>query len=341
VILYKKAAQLRIRRVAAPEPPYWAATIVAPYGPRRAAPVAIDYVGLRATAADRLEVTVAEQVRDELERTRALHEPVLIDAAEIAEFVFRRGEDVLAFCREQQLGALHLTSTRGTLPQVEHDATIVISAWPLELHRLEPMFGGARGAKWGVAVPVIYPVTTNLAALTELADAAKKYGASFLAPLAVELDPTAKHAIAQSLAEDDDAYQTLFHADLEPLHVATERHIAALAAERGLADFIVPPRWEERSNWNGAVLLTLTASRMIAMDLDVDLATTLARSARAVSELDKPLTRIAEAASLAIVEALDSVSVELLHEWIDGHDEPEFVAWVNRKWRVRRDYVGG
>ena len=24
-----------------------------------------------------------------------------------------------------------------------------------------------------------------------------------------------------------------------------------------MADFIVPPRWEERSNWNAAVLLTL------------------------------------------------------------------------------------
>ncbi len=61
-------------------------------------------------------------------------------------------------------------------------------------------------------------------------------------------------------------------------------------------DFVVPPRWNERSNWNAAVLLTLIASRMIAIDLDLDLAGLIARSARTIADLDKPLTRIAEAA---------------------------------------------
>ena len=102
-----------------------------------------------------------------------------------------------------------------------------------------------------------------------------------------------------------------------------------------MADFIVPPRWDERSNWNGAVLLTLTASRMIAMELDLDLAGTMARSARNVAELDKPLTRIAEAANLSIVAGIDETSVEMLTEWLSA-GTCSFAEYVNDQWRTRR-----
>ena len=127
----------------------------------------------------------------------------------------------------------------------------------------------------------------------------------------------------------------LFHADVAPIQLATERHIAALAAERGMADFILPPRWEERSNWNAAVLLTLVASRMIAMELDLDLAGVIARSARTIAELDKPLTRIAESASLSIVggagrdERGDA-------DGVGGRAAAAFAEYVNEQWRLRR-----
>jgi hypothetical protein len=110
VILYRKATQLRIRRAPAPAAPFWAATTLSPYSPRRATPVAIDYVSLRASGADRLEVTVCENVRDELERVRAFGAPVLIDAVEGAEEVFRRGEEIAAWCEERGLAAQILTS---------------------------------------------------------------------------------------------------------------------------------------------------------------------------------------------------------------------------------------
>lgn len=330
-----------MRRFAAPEPPYWCATTVAPYGPRRAAPVAIDYLTLRATgAADKLEVAVCDDVRDELERTRALAEPVLIEATESAELIFRRGHAALEFCDEQRLASLHLVSTRGGLPSRAHDdSVVVIAAWPLELQKLEAMFGDAKehGLRWGVTVPVLFPVTTELAPLTVLADAAQSHGASFLAAMTVELEPTAKQALAQSLNldADDDRYAMLFHGTLEPMHLATERHIAALAHERGMADFIVPPRWDERSNWNAAALLTLAASRMMAMELDLDLAGSIARSARLIAELDKPLTRIAESASLSIISGLDETSVEALTSWLaDG--SAAFLDFVNEQWRMRR-----
>lgn len=331
MILYKKQASLRIKRAPAPQPPFWCATAVAPYGPRRAEPVAIDYLALRASSADRLEVTVCENARDELERTRVVDEPVLIDAAEVAEAVFRRGEEVLAFCDDTQRAALYLTSTRGVLPR--RPANVVVAAWPLELDRLEELFTG----DFGVAVPILYPITTDLAALEDLADRAKRYGAKFLAGVTIEVEATAKQAIAQSLdlAGDDDHYALLFHGEVEHVHLATERHIAALAHERGMADFILPPQWEERSNWNASVLLTLTASRMFAMELDLDLAGTIARSARVIAELDKPIARVAEAANVSIIGGLDETSAEMLTEWTGG-GSASFAEYVGEQWRLRR-----
>jgi hypothetical protein len=339
VILYRKAAQLRIRRALAPEPPFWCATTIAPYSARRATPIAIDYSSLRATGAERLEVTATEALRDELERARTIHGPVLIDAAESCERIFRRGDEALAWCENESLAALFLTSTEGALPShTPREATVVISAWPLAPARLAAQFDDARAMRWGVAVPVIYPQTTDLEALESLADAARDAGAAFFAGVAIDVEATARQAIAASLdlRADDDRYAMLFHAPLEPLHLATERHIAALAAERGMHDFILPPRFDERTNWNAAARLTLTASRMIALELDLDLAGRIARSARLVAELDKPLARIAETARLAIIGGLDETSVEMLEEWLGG-GEPSFGAFVDEQFRLRRN----
>jgi len=298
VILYRKTPQLRVRRAVAPEPPYWAATTIAPYGSRRAIPLAIDYLDLRATAAEKLEVTVC----DRIELPSRVDAPVLIDATGNAEIVFGRGAELASAIP----GAMLLTS--GEIPNTVRTTT-------------------------GFAIPVIYPLTTNLDTLNDIALKAKEQGASFLASFAIELDATAKHV----LATDDETYETLFYGNLDAIHTATERHIAALAAEHGMADFILPPRWDERSNWNAAIALTLAASRMIAMEHDLELAGTLARSARIVGELDKPIARIAEAASLSIVEALDDASVDILTEWLES-GSAAFLQRIDAMWRLRRDH---
>ena len=323
MILYRKVPQLRIRRASAPEPPFWAATTIAPYGARRATPVAIDYTSLRASGAEKLDVTVCDRVRDELERAKTVGGPVLIDAAENAEVVFHRGDEVLAWCDENEVDAQMLVSSaRGR-------GNVVVAAWP---PKIEP-----RDGHWGVAVPVLYPQTTDLGLLENLADEAQRGGAAYFAAIAVDVEPTAKQSIAQSLelAADDDRYATLFHGDVAPIQLATERHIAALAAERGMADFVVPPNWEQRTNWNAAVLLTLTASRMMALELDLDLAGTIARSARTIAELDKALTRIAESASVAIIGGIDETSVEMLTEWLES-GTASFAEYVNEQWRLKR-----
>jgi hypothetical protein len=336
VILYKKAPALRIKRVAAPEPPFWYATAIAPYSPRRAQPIAIDYVDLLATSAERMDVTVCDRVREELSRATRLREPMLIEAAEIAEEIFGRGAEACEFCIDFDIPALVLASTRGAIPTFVCD--LVIVAWPADVARLDVLFSEARerGTRWGAAIPLVFPATTDLVVLEAIADLAKKHGAAYFAPIPVELDPAAKQSIAVHFALEEEMYELLFHADLDPMRIATERHVAALAHERGMGDFITPPRWKERTNWNGAVLLTLTASRMMAMDHEPEIAGMLARSARAVAGLEKPIARIAEAARLSIVETLDEISVDVLTEWLSGAT-PSFVERVNNTWRLRRD----
>jgi hypothetical protein len=344
VIVYKKTPHLRLTRAQVPEPPYWAAATIAPYSSRRAAPIAIDYVDLRASFAERFEVSVCDNVRDDLERSTTrhpLHAPALIDAAEFAEVIFGRGEEALQFCTDQQVAAMQLVSTRGALPhQVPDDAVVAIAAWPLELGRIEALFAEAneRKLRWGVVIPIIFPVTTSLTALAKLADLAKAHTASFFAGVPVELDATARNALARSLTGDgsEDAYEMLFHADLGPIRLATERHIAALAGEIDAADFVVPPRWDRPTNWNAAVLLTLTANRILAMNREEELAWRLTRSAKVVALLEKPIARVAQAASLAIIDSLDEISVDLLTEWLET-GRSSFVGHVEKQWRLRRD----
>lgn len=338
MIVYRKAAQVRVRRSAVPEPPWWYATAVAPYGARRALPVAIDYLDLRASWSERMDVPIAEDPRDDLERLATrLETPVLIEAAEFSESIFRRGRDIAALLAEWRLPSTMLLSTRGDIDGANADMT-ALAAWPLDLERLEQLAGGLKGRPWGMVVPVMFPATTDLGSLDEVCRIAAGSGARFFAAISVELDATAKQAMARllTLPDDEETYQSLFHADLEPVHIATERHVAALAAANGMADFIVPPGWPERSNWNAAILLTLTAARMLALQSDTELAGTIARSGRVVAGLEKPVSRIVEAASLSIVDALDEASVDILTDWIE-RGRSAFVDRVNEQWRLRRD----
>lgn len=337
MIVYRKASQLRLRRWPSPEPPWWAGTAIAPYGGRRALPIAIDYLDLHATSGDRLDVTVAENPRDQLERMSArLEPPVLIDCAEAAENVFRRGEETLALLADWRVPSMLLASA-GQEVTLRADVGVV-AAWPPDPGRLAATARSLQGTEWGVVIPIVYPRTTELDLLARLRDTAAEAGARFLAGIAVDVDATARQALARTLTmpADEETYNRLFHSDLEPLGIATERHIAALAAEADMADFVIPPTWSERSNWNAATLLTLTATRMLAMESDVELAGTMARSARLVAALDKPIARIAEAATLSIVEGLDEASADVLADWLAGAGSP-FVKRVDQQWRLRRD----
>lgn len=345
MIVYRKTPQLRVRRAAVPEPPFWAATTIAPYGARRASPVAIDYTTLTASAVERAEVTVVASIVDaleRLERKHPLHEPLLIDGAEMSESVFGRASEAAAYFARDGRAATVLASTRSNLaPSLPADTAVTVAAWPHDPAALERLVSelSSRGATWGVFVPIVFPVTTDLSAIAQIADLARAHHAAFLASAPVDLDATARLALARQLelGSEDDEYAMLFHAPLDPINIATERHIAAVAASMNLSDFVLPPRWIEKSNWNASVLLTLTASRMLAMEHELDLAGDIARSARLLATLDKPIARIAASAHLGIIEGLDDVSAEIVGEWLED-EPPSFVERVNRKWRLRRDY---
>ncbi|MEO8036768.1 MAG: hypothetical protein ABI837_20205, partial [Acidobacteriota bacterium] len=127
MIVYRKGPGLRIRRTATPQAPFWCETSVAPYSNRRGQPVAIDYLDLSATSTDKLEVTVSDDVSGELERAATrLEDPILIDASEFAEQIFRRGDEALRACRDLGFECVWLASTRGALPSIDvPDATRV------------------------------------------------------------------------------------------------------------------------------------------------------------------------------------------------------------------------
>jgi hypothetical protein len=345
LIVYRKTPSLRIVRAQSPQPPFWAATAIAPYGGRRGSPISIDYLELRASYSERLEVTVCDQPAEELSRWRVRHSlrsPLLIEASEFAEVVFRRGDELMEICSGDGERITLLISANGVLPRSISPGTVLaVSMWPLDFLRIERLARAAEasGALWGAVVPVIHPVTTTLEALSDLAAIVASANGRFLAAVPLEVEPTARQAIARTLdsADSEESYSSLFHGDLETIHVGTERHIAALAASHGLRDS-VPLPGEGTSNWGASAFLMLAASRMLAMKRDTELGWTILRSASAVAQLEKPIARIAEAASLAIVESLDPASVEILTEYLET-GASAFTDRIHALWRLRRDYL--
>jgi hypothetical protein len=181
---------------------------------------------------------------------------------------------------------------------------------------------------------VLFPLTTDLALLESLADAARGAGASFFAAIPIDAEPTAKQAIAQTMPFDDDLYAMLFHLRPRADPARDRAPHRRTRIRRGMADFILPPRWDERSNWNAAVLLTLVASRMIAMELDLDLAGVIARSrARSRSWTNRShASRVRESVDH---RGLDETSVEMLGEWL-SLGSAAFAEYVHERWRLRR-----
>jgi hypothetical protein len=202
LIIYRKGAPLRIRRTQWPSPPWWSATTIAPYAARRATPIAIDYLELRASHAERLESGVADDVASELERAElrnAFDAPVLIDAAEFSEVVFRRGADALRYCGAHGLAATLLLSVRGALPpELPAGTSVVVSVWPLDFARLEQLCSevSREGMVWGLAIPVLYPVTTELDTLRDIVELARRHGATFVGSISIDIDQSVKGAIA-------------------------------------------------------------------------------------------------------------------------------------------------
>ncbi|MFN2443372.1 MAG: hypothetical protein ABR517_11875 [Thermoanaerobaculia bacterium] len=341
MIVYRKGGLLRLLRHTAPDPPFWAAGTALPYSARRTSPVVVDWINLVASRSEYEEVEIASAVRETILRSNYLRPPLLVDATGPAEAVYARGAEAAVAAAEAGLDTLLLISTEGAIPARTHDLlTIAIAAWPTEtISALETLGSEAagRGHRHGVVVPVIPPETTELPLLEEIADAAKSGGANFLAAVPIDVDPTARRALAERRDVDQETLSLLFETDLELLTVATERHVAALAIERNMADLVPVPGAEPGANWSVSAALASTGNRMIRMNRDVELGWEMLRASRTIAALGTPIRRIAAAASLAIIEPLEPMIAEAIEEWLaDGSSE--LMGRVDRDWRLRRDY---
>ncbi len=341
MITYRQVPSLRVVSQSSPQPPFWSRTTVSPYGSIRTAPLALDYQNLTLSAHSRVEVAVCDDVAARLlESAVPFDDPLLIDATESGEKIFGRAEQALGSLGSRSRELIYLTSTRGAIPNASptDQLTLLVAAWPIDDDGLSEMFAAlnSQGWRWGVVIPIVYPLTTDLAILQRIADLAAQHGAVSLSAIPFDLTPAAKHTIAKSIS-DHESYLTLFDSDLDTITVATERHVAALAEERQLQDFVCPIGIANKTNWNAAILLTILGTRMLRMKKDVELGWRLVRSAKILAELDKPIEHVAEAASLGIIEGLDPRAVEVVESWMRG-GEPTFADSIHAQWRLRRDY---
>jgi hypothetical protein len=336
LIHYAKADRPRILRLEAPEPPFSAATAVLPYSYPRSAPLALDYVRLTATAVENADVIVSNDSQVEIERG-----PVLIDATEAAELVYRRGEKIHRVIAAAGLPLIHLISTAGVVPRVTPTAkqVMVLCAWPLlfeDLDRLARQLAEA-GWRWGLAIPVLFPATTDFETIGRLADLASLHSAEFLMGVRLDVDPNARRALAAMFPTDDETYSTLFDEGVEHIVTATERHIAAVAVDRAMGDLLMPPD-SEVSNWAAAALTGTAGYRLIHMEEDLETGWELVRAAHQIAELSKPLRRIAETASLTIVQGLPGQLTPALEQWLNT-GRADLFDQIAARWRLRRDYV--
>ena len=334
MIRYRKGGAPRVIRRDTPEPPFHAAAFVEPYSFPRTVPLAFDYTRLLATSVSRAQVQIASVDGADLGSR-----PVVIDSTGPAELVYRRGEAIHRLLLNRGVTTLQLISSDGWIPQIQtRRSSVALCAWPVDRELLDAIARelSGTGSNWGIAVPVAFPLTTDLTLLDEIADVAAQNGASFLIGVRLDLDPSARRAIAAIARPDDETYSTLFDQGQEAVSIATERHIAFLANQRKLGDSIQLED-ETRSNWAAASQIATAGYRLLQMAEDVEMAWDFVRSARLVATLDKPLTRIASAANLGIIEGLPLPITEALEQWLES-GKADLFNEIAQRWRLRRDY---
>jgi len=335
LITHRKTTQLRIQRSAYPQPPFWQAVTVAPYGLSRGLPVQLNFSTLTAAVRAKVEVNVTRSVRDQLEREKFIESPALVEAADVSELVYRRGEDALTTLAGLDVETICLVSANGAIPAGDPSTRclVAVSCWPLRMKDIEALFQRcqSRGQKWGVVLPLLHPITTDAGIIEQLSTLAAAHGAMFFAAVPFETDPAARQALASMQPMDDAAVAELFDADLEAILVAAERSAARVANDNGLLDH-VPSLAPLTSNWTAAMKLSLAGTRLIRMGEDMELGWTLHQSSKLIAKLHKPLEHVAASASLAIIESLDTASVTALEQWL-REGRSAFFEEVDEKWR--------
>lgn len=340
MIRYSRKGQIRVHQTREPQQPFWQTTTISPYSPEiRSTPIGIDFIRLRAVSRSTVDVSVPGVLHDiDFDR---LPSPLLIEAHGPEEMIYRLGDKLLHEL-PADIRPMILLSADGDVPrEISAVAPIVIvAAWPPDLVALESIAERAASEKheWGVLVPVIYPVTTELESLRAIADTATRHGARFLAAASIETDARARRAVAELTEDlDEETWATLYDRNLEGIQIATERHVAALANDLGLDDAIDPWLGSSRSNRATAAFLARIGSRMVRMEHDVELGWMFLKASRTIATLDKELTRVASSAHVTIIpELADEIMAEVVEQWLESGNA-EFAEHVDGKWRLKRE----
>ncbi len=338
MIHYAKGGQVRFHQSRQIQQPFWQTTTVHVYSPNlRSTPLAIDFLRLKASAQKSIHVSVPKRFDDDLDR---LPSPILIDAWGAQEQIYRRGDKLLHEL-PADVRPMLLLSADSDIPRGMAAAKplLIITLWPLDLAALESVAKEAAGEAmdWGLLVPVMFPVTTDLEVLDTATTVAHENGAAFIASSSIELDAKARGAIAAMNDElDEETWATLFDGDLERIHLATERHLALVAHRHGIADVIDPWPQANRSNRAAATFLSRVGSRMVRMDHDVELGWKFLKAAGRLATLDKEIARLASFAHVKILPELeDEVIAEVVEQWLES-GTAEFAEHIDAKWRVAR-----
>lgn len=337
MIRYAKGGRLRVHQSRELQQPFWQATTVHPYTPDiRSMPVGIDFVRLKATAPRSIDVSVPQNLEGiDFDR---LPSPILIDAWGTEESIYRRGDKLLHELPADARPML-LVSVNGEVPVEIAAATplLIVTVWPLDIEALESIAKRASEERleWGVFVPVIYPVTTDLDAIHSIVRIAGEHAGRFVASASIELDSKARGAVAAMTEDlDEETWASLFDTDLDRVHLATERHVAALAHEKGLADTVDPWFGQSRSNRAVATFLARIGSRMVRMDHDVELGWKFLKAAGRIATLDKEITRLASTARVTLLPEIDDlILAEVVEQWLETATA-EFAEQIDAKWRV-------
>lgn len=336
MIRHTAGRAIRLRRFDVPQPPFWCATAVSPYqGPRRSG-VAVDWLNLRATAPSRGELAVSEDPVDMLQREKRVRGPMLIDACGFAEVVHGRGEALLN-SQEVLPGALVLCSPDGrVIDPPPGRAVLVLALWPLDDDDVAARLAEASAwPVWGACIPLLHPVTTNFERIEMLAQRVAAAGGSFLASATIDAEPAAMSALVMMSPDaDSDAWESIRDGTAETANLRASGIVAAAAHRAGLASRCPLP--QERDNWSAAATLTAIADRLFLLDSDPELAWQFRRGASIIASLPKPLTLVAESASLNIVEGLGPAAIAALETWLAGREQG-MLTRLDAEWRSRYD----
>lgn len=173
-------------------------------------------------------------------------------------------------------------------------------------------------AEVSAGMPVVWPLIAGLTDRRELWEAGCELlagaGARCVQPVAVELDPTVRRALAEE-RDDEEVWRALFHGR-SPL----ERDFSRCAAHFGLAAFIGRPETgpspRRRRNRRLAGTLALAGELWLRLERPVSQGQALLRAARGAEESVYDLVALVREDNLGLMEWLDSTGVELIREHV-------------------------